>query len=375
MLRVVYWNNIPSPYIVDRFNALADRGNVRFEAWFTERCHADRSWVVDESSWRFAYRYMPRTCLFGRTMHWAWPVITTRPDMLVSGYAEPAWVVGWAIAKVLGIRTAFRVLKTFDTWVTRAWWKEVLKKFMFRRVDGVEVAGNDGRAYALGYGARASAIFACTHTVDLSRFPTTLRQGQPRAQLRRQLGLEGIVFLYVGRLITRKGVFYLADAFAKVRATVGSSATLLLVGDGHDEQALRARVSASGTGGVVFGGFVQREQLADYYAAADVFVFPTLGDPYGLVVDEAMAAELPIITTASAGEIRARVQDGVNGWVVDAADVEALARPMLTLAGDARLCVQMGQKSRSRVALHTPEQWARDFERMIVAMTGDKIKR
>ncbi len=53
--RVVYWNNIPSPYMVERFNAVADRGAFEFEAWFNDRIESDRSWNVDESSWRFRF--------------------------------------------------------------------------------------------------------------------------------------------------------------------------------------------------------------------------------------------------------------------------------------------------------------------------------
>ena len=67
---------------------------------------------------------------------------------------------------------------------------------------------------------------------------------------------------------------------------------------------------------VIFAGFFQKAELPRLYAAADVFVFPTLGDPYGLVVDEAMACSLPIISTSAAGEIRDRVESGVNGFVV-----------------------------------------------------------
>ena len=57
---VVYWNNIPAPYMVERFNALHDRRAVDLEVWFSERTVADRSWRIDESEWRFRYRYLPR---------------------------------------------------------------------------------------------------------------------------------------------------------------------------------------------------------------------------------------------------------------------------------------------------------------------------
>ncbi|AER56169.1 hypothetical protein DSC_07590 [Pseudoxanthomonas spadix BD-a59] len=71
---VVYWNNIPSPYMVERFNALADRNPFEFEAWFNDRIHSDRSWTVDEAAWRFRYRYpllrpYPALAITGA---WAW---------------------------------------------------------------------------------------------------------------------------------------------------------------------------------------------------------------------------------------------------------------------------------------------------------------
>ena len=91
---VVYWNNIPSPYMVERFNALVDRDVFEFEAWFNARITPDRSWNVDESSWRFRYRYLPATHLFGHTQHWPLPLLEKRPDVLVSLYAETVFIAG-----------------------------------------------------------------------------------------------------------------------------------------------------------------------------------------------------------------------------------------------------------------------------------------
>ena len=54
--RIVYWNNIPAPYLAGRFNALATRGNLTFEAWFNTRREPDRSWDVDHASWSFPAR-------------------------------------------------------------------------------------------------------------------------------------------------------------------------------------------------------------------------------------------------------------------------------------------------------------------------------
>jgi len=123
---------------------------------------------------------------------------------------------------------------------------------------------------------------------------------------------------------------------------------------------------------VKLAGFRQRAELPRMYAAGDVFVFPTLGDPYGLVVDEAMAAGLPVISTTAAGEIGERVVDGVNGYLVPPNDPGALAAAMRRLAGDPALRHQMGVRSAEMIAPFTPDSWARAFEEAVEAILSSR---
>jgi len=211
---VVYWNNIPSPYMVERFNALADRDAFAFEAWFNDRIESDRSWHVDEASWRFRYRYLPTTRVWGRTLHWPLPVLGRRPDVLVSLYAEPAFLVGWAVAKLRGTKTAFRVLMTYDRWVSRHPIKEAIKRLLFSQVDAIETPGEEGKQFAMRYGAPAARIHFATHTVDIQHFEAAVTAARPQREVQRQeLGLEGTTFIYVGRLWWGKGVNYLLERF------------------------------------------------------------------------------------------------------------------------------------------------------------------
>jgi len=370
---VVYWNNIPSPYMVDRFNALADRGSFEFEAWFNERNAPDRSWIVDESTWRFRYRYIPAIAFLGRRVHFPAPLFGRNPpDVLASLYAEPVFILGWAVARVRGTRTCFRVLKTFDRWVARHPAKEAMKRFLFSRVDAIETTGEDGRRYAMRYGAHEDRIFLATHTFDVSHFTcSSIRANNRRDRLRAELGIVGTAFLYVGRLWHGKGLEFLIDAYAIVQRKSSAPMSLIIVGDGPQEKALRTLCQDNAVDNVIFAGFVQREDLPCYYAIADVFVFPTLGDPYGLVVDEAMACSLPIVSTSAAGEIRDRIEEGVNGFIVPPADSQALADRMLRLAQDPELRRAMGRNSAEKIASHTPERWAEDFERIVLALLSD----
>ena len=123
--RVVYWNNIPSPYEVGRFNALAQRGNLKFETWFSERREPDRSWDVHEEEWQFQARYIVECSVVGPRLRLPVPELRDlRPDLLVSLYASASFALGSFVARATGARIAFRALPTYDAWVQRTRWKE-----------------------------------------------------------------------------------------------------------------------------------------------------------------------------------------------------------------------------------------------------------
>lgn len=372
---VVYWNNIPSPYMVERFNAIADRGEINFEAWFNDRVEPDRSWTVDESTWRFRYRYVPCTRFAGRVLHWPWLVLGQRPDVLVSLYAEPSFLIGWTLARLRGSKTGFWTEVTFDRWTPRSKFKEALKRMIFPRVDAVVTVGFDGKSFAERYGASSDSIFFAPHVIDVEHYSQgAVCAGPNRDFLREKLGLRGATFIYVGRLWWGKGINYLLDAFEKVQRQSVEEVSLLIVGDGPEETALRETCIARGIHNVVFAGFKQKPDLPKYYAAADVFVFPTLGDPYGLVVDEAMACGLPVISASAAGEIRDRVEEGINGYIVPPEDSAALASMMLKLSHDAKLRKRMAQASAEKIKGHTPEKWAADFEHIVATLLAEKSR-
>ena len=370
---VVYWNNIPAPYMVERFNALADRGGPNFEAWFNDRTEPDRSWKVDESSWRFRYRYLPTTNAWGRRLHWPTPMLGRRPDVLVSLYAQPCFMVGWAVAKLRGTKTVFWCQVTYDRWVIRKPWKESLKRFVFPKVDATLGSGKESQAFAMRYGVPEEKALWLRHSIDVQHYKSGYQEHiQDRVRIRSDLRIAGTVFVYVGRLWSGKGITYLLSAFEMVQQRSSDEVSLILVGDGPEEERLRQIVAERGLRNFVFVGFHQKAELPYYYTAADVFIFPTLGDPYGLVVDEAMACSLPIISTSAAGEIRDRVEEGVNGYITPPEDSEALADCMLHFVNSPELCERMGKASAKKIAGHTHEQWAEDFENIIYALMDER---
>lgn len=369
--RVVYWDNIPTPYTAGRWSAVAERGNLDFEVWFCAHTEPDRSWVFDEREWAFRYRYLPGSAVrlpaFGdQYVNWPAGLAVRPPHLLVSLYAGPAFVAGWAYARARGARTALRVLPTYDTWVTRHAAKERLKRYLFSHTDGFKTPGPEGAAYACRYGADRRRIYTVTQSIDVEHFAQGHAKWRSRRDdLRASLGLRGCVFIYMGRLWEGKGVSTLLDAFRRASAADGPPMSLLMVGDGRDLGRYRAYCAKHDLRDVVFAGFVQHCNLPSYYAAADVLVFPTLGDPNGLVVEEAMVSHLPVISTSAAGDIRLRVPEGEAGYVVPPTDAAAMADRMLLLARDAELRRRLADRAAVIAAGKNHDHYARDFERFV----------
>jgi FkbM family methyltransferase len=360
--RVVRWDNFPTPYGVEWYNALADRGNLDLSVWFSRRTDPHGSWVVDESTWRFHGTYVEDPSLSLSNAHrFVRRCDEVRPDLIIADYGERAFAAGHPVFKALGIRTALTVEPTFDAWVQRAWWKEAAKGVLFRSADAAMCPGPDGARYGRRYGFSEDRIFQVRHTTNVSHFARPCSEDARHAH-RVHLGTGGCVFLYVGRLWTGKGLLTLIDAFRRVQR-VNREVSLLIVGNGPDEQQIRR--AAEGLGAVVFHSFVERESLPAYYASADVFVFPTLGDPHGQVVEEAHAAGLPVISSDAAGDVRCRVEDGVSGFVVPAGDVEALAGRMLELAANPIQRAAMGARGAIRVQSWGHDTYAEEFERFV----------
>ena len=359
-MKLVYWNNIPSPYMIERFNILADRGNVEFQAWFSERTEADRSWMVDESTWRFPYAYLG-TGLSGLQSACE-AMRRVRPDVLVSLYDRPEYVGAMSFAKSCGCRVAFHAMKTFDSWVRRRHLREAAKYVVFPHVDAFQVPGTDAARYVERYGARPESIWILPEPVNVARFSDCGGTPPNEALFSTR---RGCTFLYVGRLWEGKGLAYLLDAFEYV-AGLAPDVRLVVAGDGIDEQHFRERADNLN---VCFLGFVH-DELPEIYKACDVLVFPTLGDPYGHVIQEAMASGLPVISTTAAGEIADRVIDGVTGFLVPPAQSQALAAAMLVLARDPPLRDRMGKAGFQKISSRTVEWWTGAFEEFAIKSQG-----
>jgi glycosyltransferase involved in cell wall biosynthesis len=117
-------------------------------------------------------------------------------------------------------------------------------------------------------------------------------------------------------------------------------------------------------------GFAHREQLAAYYALADVLVLPTYTDTWGLVVNEGMACGLPVILSRAAGCAADLVRENWNGLLVAPRDESSLMLAMRTIASQPSLRATMGTHSAQHVSNYSPQEWSRGITAMIETAGG-----
>ncbi|MGJ8603505.1 MAG: glycosyltransferase [Marivita sp.] len=164
----------------------------------------------------------------------------------------------------------------------------------------------------------------------------------------RQPNLNGKRALFVGRLAGVKGVPILIDALAHL-SDKHPDLTLRLVGDGPDRTALEAEVKARGLQDkVTFLGYKSQAEVAEELAQTDVFVLPSFAEGVPVVLMEAMAAQVPVLTTRIAG-VPELVEDGVSGRLVPPGDAQAFADVLGGLLSDPDLRRSFGTAGRAKV--------------------------
>jgi glycosyltransferase involved in cell wall biosynthesis len=237
---------------------------------------------------------------------------------------------------------------------------EFLKARFLKLCTAFVVPGKSSLNYLTELGIPEQRIFTAPNAVDTTLFSKLAEKARSDGpQLCARHRLPARYFLYVGRLVRDKGVFDLLEAYSRLEPSLRASIGLVFAGTGSAQPELLERAAQIAPGAIQFPGFVHREELPEIYALADAFVFPTHSDPWGLVVNEAMACGLPMIATNVAGCALDLVQDGWNGFVVPPGNPSQLAQAMVTLAQDSARRAEMGCHSRERIEKYSPDAWAR----------------
>ncbi len=339
-MRVAFVSVVPSPYQRDLFRALAARPEVELSVFYLEAAAPDSPWPEKALA---PYEQILRgtwLALGAARCHVNWPLPKLRNYDAVVMNTLMSLTGQWLM------RTSLR---------GRAWlfWGERLSRggalhaafaAPLHRAAGIAAIGTFAEQ---DYRDRfpEPRHFCIPYYCDLTAFFAAPRRARDDGR---------VVFLFCGQMIARKGVDVLLAAFARL----GDRTRLLLVGREAELPALLAPLPPEVRERCVYAGFQPPEELPRFFAQADVFVLPSRYDGWGVVVNQALGAGLPVICSDMVGAGHDLVEVGVNGVKFRAGDADSLTEQMERFVREPEVIGKWGAASRAKAQEWTPEAGA-----------------
>jgi glycosyltransferase involved in cell wall biosynthesis len=236
-----------------------------------------------------------------------------------------------------------------------------LRRLMVKAADAYITNSQAGKNYlAKVLHAKPESVFA--HPYEVPAAEAWLKDSMKNAIA---IELKRPIFLFVGRVIRRKGLHLLLEACNLLKQKGYHDYSVLVVGDGEQRAELEAFCQDNElTDRVEWKGWIDYAQLSSYYRSADIFVLPTLEDTWGVVTLEVMLFGKPVLCSKGAGSAE-MILDGENGYVFDCDRSERLAEAMSKLIAQPELIASMGQQSQQLIAQYTPQAAAESLAKVV----------
>lgn len=263
-------------------------------------------------------------------------------------YSELDFLLLSNVLRLLGVRVVLLSVSKFDDSQRSALF-EFGKRLVLSCFSAVVVPGVRGRNYYRFLGFRRRPVVVGGNTISIAR----VRAAAGSDGLPTQVPFAQRDFIYAGRLIEKKNLSLLIDAYAQYRQIEGTAQRrLVIVGSGPMEAQLRREAAEkAGEGNVIFTGHLAGAELFERLARSLSLVLVSTREQWGLVVNEALALGLPVISSEAPGARDVLVRNLINGFIVENDSAEGIARAMQQIGADEAAWQSMCEASRKRAPL------------------------
>ena len=361
--RLLFITNIPSPYRVAFFNELGKK--CELTVLFERNASSER----DESWKNCSFLNFKGIVLKGRKIDVdksiSFEVINYLAkkefdEIIVSNVATPTGMI--AIQYMKAKRIPYWIEGDGGFVGDDNILKKIIKSHFISGAKGYFSTSRMHDQYYREYASDCVRIirypFSSVSEKDIFSLPAS---DEEKKRLRGQLGMkEAKIVISVGQMIHRKGFDILFRAMKKLPSDIG----VYIIGGKPSEEYMHF-VEENNVRNLHIVDFKAKEDLVLYYRAADLFVLPTREDIWGLVINEAMATGLPIITTLKCGAGLELVKDGANGYLVPVEDPDMLANRIEVILSDLKLQSEMSKSSLAIIHSYTIENMANVHERTL----------
>lgn len=348
----------PIQYFAPVYRELAKASAIDFQVMYRTRVGADAyhdaefgqtlQWDISLLD-GYPYLFLSRKrSLAGVEFNIIGEVLRRRRDvLLVHGYNSFTNLLAMLSAKQAGTKVLIRGDTRLQPHHESAPLKRVLKRFIFRLVDGFVCIGTLNRDYYAAHGVPKGRLFFAPFSVDNRAFAMSAEERLAvRYRMRSALSVdhEAVCVLSASKLIPLKRVDDLIRAFASIQQRF-PEAWLIVAGSGGQADELEELAGSLGVARIRFAGFLNQSAIPGLYAASDLFVLPSASDAWGLSVNEAMAAGLPVIVSDQVGASPDLVKGKKTGFVYPCGDVAALSQALAHLLESLELRRALGRNA------------------------------
>jgi glycosyltransferase involved in cell wall biosynthesis len=360
-IRVAFVSPEPTPYRSPLLDRVGARGDLDLTVIYAARTVSARTWEVTPRHRAVFLNGMRVPGVQGVFRHeypltpgiWGALRDSSPECVVVSGWSTFAAQAALGWCWVAGVPYVLLV-ESHDAG-PKPGWRHAVKRTIVppltRGATSVLVVGSLARDSVVSMGASAERVRVFANTIDVAMFAERAdRLAARRPLLRAAFGLSvtDVAVLSVGRLAPEKGMATLIQALARAR---DERLVLLLVGEGPERSRLETLARELAVR-VIFAGDRPWESMLDAYVAADAFALLSERETWGVVVNEASAAGLPLVLSERVGAANDLLHAGENGMLVPAGDLGAAAEALRILASDPGLRSRMGVRSREIAAGH-----------------------
>lgn len=369
--KVIVLTEIISPYRIPVFNEIAKKLGQQLRVFFMGESEKRRHWKIYREKIRFCYCVLPGILLQGKSSepYFLNPTVLYKllkysPEIIIiSGYAQLSSFLAMLYAKLFRKRLILWCESNkYDQRYNHPL-KEAYKRWFVRNCTEYIVPGRASFEYLTLLGAEKLKICIAPNAVDNDFFVDACDKNRnSREAFKQSKGYPKEIILYVGRLVDKKGILDLLKAFQLLSCNYFNLG-LVLIGSGEGKERYRKFCAEQNIKNVFFEGFVHQDVLPAYYAAGDVLVLPTHSEPWGLVLNEAMASRLPVVCSDVAGAAYDLIKNGENGYTYEKGNIEELSEALSKTLNSSK--ESFGAKSYEIIQNYSPEKCALGFLRAI----------
>lgn len=330
MENIAIITSVRAPYRILQAEHFAKKNNIKVDIYYMDNNYKGHKWKINKSNIINEYFLNGIKLMDLIYINWGLIKVIKKYDLIMlGGYEQPTYMLANILCKIMSKKCVliFDGISPKKLQLPKGGRLYNIKKLLINNFDAIMANGSAGKRYFTEiFNYPKERVFEQYLTVDIDKiFSLENKKNEFLRDLKNKYDIEKNnkrIIAYSGRLIGLKRVEDIIKAISKLENK--EKYLLLLIGDGEERKNIEELAKKLEVEIVITGFIENQDKLFEHYYIPDVLVFPSENDVWGLVVNEAMAAGLPIISSNACGVSEDLVKNNINGFVYECGDTNEL---------------------------------------------------